>query len=170
MLLTANEARAPTPCEARAPQPNAATALVGPTVVSSESLQFTSGRRLPCRKHTCRDRATAGLFTPTQVGGNLNRRICCCSAQTESLCQHAQCVRYDLPWVLPKLPVEAWIVVSSNAALEGFGLLRTIKEAGRDPQRANPVTGSPCSSDLVGLAIQCQQLRTRTASRSSRAY
>jgi hypothetical protein len=40
-----------------------------------------------------------------------------------------------------------------NAALERFGIGRSIKEPRRDTQRTNLITGRPRRTDLVALAI-----------------
>jgi hypothetical protein len=62
--------------------------------------------------------------------------------------------------------------VCSHAALESFGFEGPIKEPGRNPQRANPVTYSPCGSNSVGLAIHlsssAHELRAALAERTEK--
>jgi hypothetical protein len=55
--------------------------------------------------------------------------------------------------VLPKLPIEAWIVVCVDATLESSSVIGSIKEPRRNTQRANPIANVPCSTDLIAFAI-----------------
>jgi hypothetical protein len=75
------------------------------------------------------------------------------SIQVESVRQHIKCVAHYLLRVLPKLPIEAWIVVRPDTAFEGFGVTGSVKEPRRDTQRANLIASAPCTADLVALAL-----------------
>ena len=58
--------------------------------------------------------------------------------QIESFRQHIKCIAHYLLRVFAKLPIKIRIVVSADAALEGFGVTGSIKEPRRDTQRAYP--------------------------------
>jgi hypothetical protein len=46
------------------------------------------------------------------------------------------------------------VIVRIHATLEISGVRGPVKEPRRDPQSADLVTGSPCVTDLVNLALQ----------------
>jgi hypothetical protein len=73
--------------------------------------------------------------------------------QVESLRQRIKRVAHYLLRVLVKLPIKIRVVVRSDAALEHFGIGRSIKEPRRNTQCANSMTGSPRGTDLFGLGI-----------------
>ena len=73
--------------------------------------------------------------------------------------QHLKGNSHQLRRILPKLPVEARIVVRINATLERQGISGPIKEPRRYPQRTYLVTSSPCVANFIGLAFQVISLR-----------
>jgi hypothetical protein len=70
------------------------------------------------------------------------------SMQVESLCQHIKRVAHYLLRVLAELPIKIRIVVRADAALECFGIDRSVKEPRRYKQRANPIASVPSSADF----------------------
>lgn len=62
---------------------------------------------------------------------------------------------------LPKLTVKVGVVVGIHAAFECFGIVGPVEEPRRDAQRADPVTGSSCRADFIGLAFRIGSPRTR---------
>lgn len=75
------------------------------------------------------------------------------SIQVESFRQHIKRVAHYLLGVLAKLPIKIGIVMRSDAALESSRIGRSIEEPRRDTQCANSITGSPRSTNFVGLGV-----------------
>jgi len=51
-------------------------------------------------------------------------------------------------------------LVRVHATLEHFGVGGAIKEPRRDAQRTDPITGSPCGTDFVGLVMHVSAQRS----------
>jgi hypothetical protein len=83
--------------------------------------------------------------------------------QVEAPRQHLKGAFHQLRRILPKLPVEAGIVVRIHATLERFGIGGPVKESSRDAQGAHLIIGSPCGTDFVGLAFHVISLRELAA-------
>jgi len=83
--------------------------------------------------------------------------------QTEPPCQHFQCIPDYLLRLLAQLPVKFRVVMRIHPALECLRIIGPIKEARSGAQRADPVTGSPCGADFVGLAGHVFQPNTEGA-------